>query len=100
KTEEGFKQLQQKNVDFGGGLERLLAAAESQPDVFQTSLLKPIISAIEEASKKKYEIEFTSMRIVTDHFVAATFITGAGVKPSNKEQGYILRRLIRRGYDH
>lgn len=100
KTEDGFIELPQKNVDFGGGLERLLAAVEIQSDVFQTSLLKPIISAIEEASSKKYKDENTSMRIVTDHFVAATFITAAEVKPSNKDQGYILRRLIRRGFDH
>lgn len=100
KTEDGFKELLQKNVDFGGGLERLLAAAENKSDVFETSLFSPIITAVEEAAEKKYADDPQPFRIITDHFVAGIFITNAGVKPSNKEQGYILRRLIRRGFDH
>lgn len=100
KTANGFRLLPQQNVDFGGGLERLLQAAENERDVFQTNLLKPIISAIEKSTGKKYEENMESMRIVTDHFVAASFITSNHVFPSNKEQGYILRRLIRRGFDH
>jgi alanyl-tRNA synthetase len=100
KTEEGFMELPQKNVDFGGGLERLLAAYENKSDVFETSLLSSVIKSLEEATKKDYKAESNSLRIIIDHFIAAIFITSAGVKPSNKEQGYILRRLIRRGYDH
>jgi alanyl-tRNA synthetase len=100
KTEEGFKELSQKNVDFGGGLERLLQAVDGKSDMFQTSLFAPIISAVEEATKKNYLNESASMQIVSDHFAAAVFLTSAGVKPSNKEQGYVLRRLIRRGHDH
>jgi alanyl-tRNA synthetase len=101
KTENGtLDPLPKPNVDFGGGLERMLLAAEHQPDVFQTSLLKPIIEAIEKETKKNYRENELSMRIVTDHFVAASFIALAGVRPSNREQGYILRRLIRRSYDH
>lgn len=95
-----FKELPQKNVDFGGGLERLLAAVEDKQDMFQTSLLSPIVSTIRLQTKKDYQENISYMRIITDHFVAATFITANGVVPSNKEQGYILRRLIRRGLDN
>lgn len=101
KNEKGeLEPLPKPNVDFGGGLERLLIAHENQPDVFQTSLLKPIIEAIEKETKKNYRENEMSMRIITDHFLAASFIAMAGVRPSNREQGYILRRLIRRSYDH
>jgi alanyl-tRNA synthetase len=100
KTESGFEQLSQQNVDFGGGLERLLMATQNQQDVFQTNLLKPIITSIEKATETSYDMNPQSMRIVTDHFLAATFISSNHVMPSNKEQGYILRRLIRRGLDH
>ncbi len=95
-----FKELPNKNVDFGGGLERLIAATEHQPDVFQTSLFAPIIANIAEATGKTYVDYSKDMRIVTDHFLGAIFISAAGIKPSNKERGYILRRLIRRGLDH
>lgn len=101
KQEDGsLTPLPKPNVDFGGGLERLLIAAENQPDVFQTSLLKPVIEAIEKEAKKEYTENALSMRIITDHFVAASFIALDGIRPSNKDQGYILRRLIRRSYDH
>jgi len=101
KAQDGtFELLPQQNVDFGGGLERLLAAAENQPDMFQTPLLFPIIKTLEETSGTYYKDHSRNMRIVTDHFIAAIFITAAGIKPANKEQGYILRRLIRRGLDH
>ncbi len=101
KEEDGsVTPLPKPNVDFGGGLERLVIASEDQPDVFQTSLLSPIISAIEKETGKSYEGNEQSMRIITDHMVASSFIVLAGVYPSNKDQGYILRRLIRRGYDH
>ena len=94
-----FKELPQKNVDFGGGLERLLAAAENKQDIFQTSLLSPIIKTVEEITGESYEENREKMRIVADHFVASSFIISSGVSPSNKEQGYILRRLLRRGLD-
>lgn len=101
KTEDGqLEPLPKPNVDFGGGLERMILASEHQPDVFQTSLLKPVIEAIEKETKKNYQENELSMRIVTDHFIAASFIALAGVRPSNREQGYILRRLIRRSFDH
>ncbi len=95
-----FKKLPQKNVDFGGGLERLLAAVENKNDVFQTSLFSSIVRTIELSTKKNYKQYSRDMRIVIDHLVASVFIINAGVSPSNKEQGYILRRLLRRGFDN
>lgn len=95
-----FEELPQKNVDFGGGLERLLAAVESQPDIFQTTLFSLIVQTIEQATGKDYRNNSRSMRIVADHFLAAVFITANNVVPSNKEQGYVLRRLLRRGLDN
>lgn len=92
--------LPKPNVDFGGGLERQLLAMENQPDVFQTSLLKPIIDAIVKTTDKSYSDNEQSMRIIADHMLASTFISAENVQPSNRDQGYILRRLIRRAYDH
>lgn len=98
--DNSFKELPKKNVDFGGGLERLLAASENKSDIFQTSLFLPIIKTIEKQTKRDYQDNAKNIRIVADHFVASVFITNSGVTPSNKEQGYILRRLIRRGFDN
>lgn len=100
KTEDGFKELPNKNVDFGGGLERLLAAVENQSDIFQTSLFKPIIEAIETATGKPYKENLRQFRIIADHLRASVYLLDAKVIPSNKERGYILRRLIRRAVDH
>lgn len=101
KQEDGsFKELPQRNVDFGGGLERLLAAAENKQDIFETSLFLPIINSIAAKTGKSYKDNAREMRIIVDHFVAAVFITANGIVPSNKEHGYILRRLIRRGLDN
>lgn len=97
---ERFKLLRQKNVDFGAGLERLLAAVENKQDMFETNLFSPIIRSIEKMSDKNYKEYKKQMRIITDHLTAAVFITDNNVTPSNKEQGYILRRLIRRGLDN
>lgn len=91
-----LKELEQKNVDFGGGLERLVAATENTPDVFGTDLFLPIIGTIETLSKKTYFDNARAMRIVADHTKAAVMMMADGVVPSNKMQGYVLRRLIRR----
>lgn len=100
KQEDGsFKELPKRNVDFGGGLERFLLASENQQDVFQTSLFAPIISVIEKVTDQAYQEHARAMRIITDHFVSAVFIANAGVEPSKTEQGYVLRRLVRRAYD-
>ena len=92
-----LKELSQKNVDFGGGLERLTAASSDNPDVFKTDLYLPIIRIIEQTTSKKYEGEDQSaMRVIADHMKAALFLILDGVVPSNKMQGYVLRRLLRR----
>lgn len=96
RTENGFEPLEKKNVDFGGGLERIAAAAINSPDVFRISLLWPIVEKLEQLSGKKYDQYAQSMRVIADHLRAATFLAVDGVKPSNKEQGYVMRRLLRR----
>lgn len=99
KQDDGsFKELPQKNVDFGGGLERLAAAKNHDPDVFMTDLYANIIATIEKVSGKKYTDHASTapMRVIADHLKAATFLMIDGVTPSNKEQGYVLRRLLRR----
>jgi alanyl-tRNA synthetase len=99
KTGNGFDFLPKKNVDFGGGLERVLAASNNDPDMFHIDLLAPIISTIEERTGKKYNSSSSddvAFRVIADHLRAATFLIGDGVVPSNKERGYFVRRLIRR----
>ncbi len=100
KTEHSFEELPQKNVDYGGGIERLMMAIENQSDLFQTSLFASMIQIIEVETNKSYKNFKKEMRIIADHFVAAIFIIANNVAPSNKEQGYILRRLIRRALDN
>lgn len=95
----GVRELSQKNVDFGGGLERLAAAVADDPDVFRTDLFAEIIAAIETDSAKRYgadPAETRAMRVIADHLKAAVFMIQEGVFPGNKQQGYVLRRLIRR----
>ena len=97
RTEDGsFEPLEKKNVDFGGGLERIAAAKINNPDVFQISLMKPIIEKLEEISGKKYDENKVSMRVIADHLRSATFLAVDGCIPSNKEQGYVMRKFIRR----
>jgi alanyl-tRNA synthetase len=96
RTESGFEPLAKPNVDFGGGLERIATAAIDSPDVFKISLLWPIIEKLQTLSSKKYEDCTESMRVIVDHLRAATFLAVDGVVPSNKEQGYVMRRLMRR----
>ncbi len=91
-----LKELPQKNVDFGGGLERLVAATENTPDVFMTDLFMPIVSAIEKQTGIAYKDNPRRMQIIADHAKGAVMMIDAGVLPSNKTQGYVLRRLIRR----
>ncbi|MBI2591954.1 alanine--tRNA ligase [Candidatus Saccharibacteria bacterium] len=96
KTPKGFEKLPKPNVDFGGGLERIAAACQDSPDVFQISLIKPVIEGLETLSGKDYEQHQAAMRVVADHLRAATWLGVDGVAPSNKAQGYVLRRLLRR----
>jgi len=99
KQDDGsFKLLPKQNVDFGGGLERIAAASINNPDVFRTDVFDDIIALLEEFSKKSYDDSTyqRSFRIVADHVRAAVFMLGDGVRPSNTERGYVLRRLLRR----
>ncbi len=97
RLEDGsFEELKQKNVDFGGGLERIAAAAIGSFDVFKISLMRPIIEKLEEISGKKYENNTDEMRVIADHIRGAYLLAAQGLVPSNKTQGYAMRRLIRR----
>ncbi|HEX8226789.1 MAG TPA: alanine--tRNA ligase [Candidatus Saccharimonadales bacterium] len=96
RTASGFDKLPKQNVDFGGGLERIAAAQLNSPDVFKISILQPIIAKLEAISGKTYDSHTESMRVIADHLRAATFLAVDGVAPSNKEQGYVMRRLLRR----
>ena len=95
-----FKKLPKLNVDHGAGVERLLAAVENKQDIFQTSLFSSIVRTIELLTNKNYKSNENAIKIVVDHLVSSVFIISNNVTPSNKEQGYILRRLIRRGLDY
>jgi alanyl-tRNA synthetase len=96
RTDKGFEKLPAQNVDFGAGLERIAAAAIDSEDMFRISLLWPIIEKLQQLSGKNYESHTASMRVIADHLRAATFLAVDGVVPSNKEQGYVMRRLMRR----
>ena len=99
KHEDGsVTELPKKNVDTGMGLERVVAVLEGVNDNYASSVWKDIIKVIEDISNKPYSGNEKSMRIIADHIRTAVFISAdrAGIKPSNTDQGYILRRLIRR----
>ena len=89
KTNDGFVPLEKKNIDFGGGLERITAAANNNPDVYKTDLFMPIIKVL------GGEVNVTT-RVIADHIKASVFLIQDGVMPGNKAQGYFLRRLLRR----
>jgi alanyl-tRNA synthetase len=101
KTADGkYEPLKQKNVDTGMGVERTVAVLNGLDDNYQTELFSQIIRIIEGTSGKKYEGENRKpMRIMADHTKAAAFIIADGVLPGKVEQGYVLRRLIRRAID-
>ena len=96
RTDNGFEELAKPNVDFGGGMERIAAAAIDSPDVFRISVLWPIIEKLQEISGKDYEQHTNAMRVIADHIRGATWLAVDGIVPSNKEQGYVMRRLLRR----
>ena len=103
KHEDGrVEELTKKNIDTGMGLERVVAVLEGVNDNYKSSVWSDIISLIEKISNKKYEENEESMRIIADHIRTAVFISAdpSGIKPSNTDQGYILRRLIRRAIRH
>ena len=91
-----YLEAKQKNVDTGMGVERTVTVLEGLEDNYVASMWKPIIEKIERLSNKKYKDHQKEMRIIADHIKAAVFMIADGVVPENVEQGYVLRRLIRR----
>ncbi len=89
KTQNGFEPLAKKNIDFGGGLERITAAVNNDPDIFKTDLFSSIIENLGGEINPK-------TRIIADHIKASVFLIADGILPGNKAQGYFLRRLLRR----
>lgn len=97
RKEDGtFEELEKKNVDFGGGLERIAAAAIGSFDVFKISLMRPILEKLEKISGKSYDNNTDEMRVIADHIRGAYLLAAQGLIPSNKTQGYAMRRLVRR----
>ena len=97
RLEDGtFEELEKKNVDFGAGLERITAASIDSFDVFKISLMKPIVDKLEEISGKSYDNNTDEMRVIADHIRGAYLLAAQGLTPSNKTQGYAMRRLLRR----
>ncbi|MBD3280502.1 alanine--tRNA ligase [Candidatus Dojkabacteria bacterium] len=98
-----WRKIDQQNIDFGGGLERVVMCVQGKSDIFETDIYKPLLDKIKDISGKEYKNEdgtenkrTRAFRILADHSRAATFILADSVMPSNKDQGYILRRFIRR----
>ncbi|MFZ2205262.1 MAG: alanine--tRNA ligase [Minisyncoccia bacterium] len=90
--------LKQKNVDTGAGLERITAVMQGKQTAYETDLLAPVMNEIKRISGEKYNEK--SARIVTDHIRTSVMLIADGVIPSNKDQGYVLRRLVRRAVRH
>lgn len=97
KIGDEYKPLGRHNVDFGGGLDRIACVSQSVDNFYETDIYKPIFDAVKALGKND---QLESQRIITDHIKAATWIIMDGVEPSKTEQGYILRRLIRRAVRH
>ncbi|MFA5995424.1 MAG: alanine--tRNA ligase [Patescibacteria group bacterium] len=98
KADGTYEELKQKNVDTGMGLERVAAIINQQEDVYSTDIFSPLLQAIRSASTAPHEQK--SARIIADHVRAAVFMITDGIAPSNLDQGYVLRRLIRRALRH
>ena len=101
KTADGkYEPLEQKNVDTGLGLERVAAVLQGKKSVYDTELFQPIINKIKEIENAKHEgnkdYYKKAYRIIADHIRAAVMMAGDSVRPSNLDQGYVMRRLIRR----
>lgn len=91
-----FEKLPQRNVDFGGGLERMVAASNNDGDVFHSDIFQKIIAQMESVSVKKYNEDKKSFRIVAEHIRGSVVMIAEGIVPSNTDRGYLLRRLLRR----
>ncbi len=97
KNEGLYKELDSKNVDFGGGLERLAMVKQGVDSVYQTNNFLEIIKAISAISSKAYDVNSqAAYHIIADHYRSAVFMAADGIEPSNIGRGYIMRRLLRR----
>jgi alanyl-tRNA synthetase len=99
RTDHGFEKLPQKNVDFGGGLERITMVAQGKDNIFETDMFEHVLNKISMLSGgKTYKENIRAFEVIADHLKAATFIVGddKGIVPSNVGAGYIVRRLMRR----
>jgi alanyl-tRNA synthetase len=96
RTADGFAPLPHHNVDFGGGLERIAAASIDSPDVYRVDLLWPVVEALQTLSGRPYADATRAMRVVTDHLRGAAMLAASGIRPGNKAQPYVMRRLVRR----
>jgi alanyl-tRNA synthetase len=101
-ADKKFENLPKKNIDFGGGLERIVMAVQDKNDIIRLDVFNETIAFLEKASGKNYDDEqYTkSFRVIADHLRASIFLIGDGVKPSNSDQGYFVRRLLRRSVRH
>ncbi len=97
-ADKKFEPLAKKNIDFGGGLERISMAVQNTNDIFRIDIFKDLINSLERVSGTKYDDPkyTTSYRVIADHLRASIFLIGDGVYPSNTDQGYFVRRLLRR----
>ena len=101
--EGNYTPLTHPNIDTGMGLERIAMIVQEKDNIFEIDLAQDIIKEIENISGIKYKTDpksDVSIRVITDHAKAMTFLVSDGVIPSNEKRGYVLRRLIRRAYRH
>lgn len=96
KTDTGFVPLEKPNIDYGGGLERLAAAVNGDPDTYLTTFFKNPLAELSNITGRGYSENQRAFRIILDHTRAATFLIGDGAPPANSDAGYITRRLVRR----
>lgn len=95
-TEAGREKIDRLNVDFGGGLERITMAAQNQNNIFKTDVFWDYIVFMQEKYGVSYDDTYKNVEVIVDHCRAITFLLMDGCIPSNKDQGYYLRRLMRR----
>ncbi|HYD18926.1 MAG TPA: alanine--tRNA ligase [Patescibacteria group bacterium] len=96
KTAAGFVALPKPNIDYGGGLERIAAAVDGDPDIYRTAFFSRTTEMLEKISGRSYDSAKKEFRIILDHARAATFLISDGALPANVDAGYVTRRLMRR----
>lgn len=96
KEKDGFVKMENPNIDYGGGLERIAAALNGSKDIYNTAFFLNAKQRLVELSGKKYTDNLKSFRIILDHVRAAVFLIHDGAEPANNDAGYVTRRLLRR----